>query len=974
MALEVVMIVFPCARCGQQLQIPESVSGKPVRCSVCKNVMTNPVPVAVPVAALSALPEIAGQPSSLAQAGHEDGVTLGQVAPSDTDNPNKESSSHRALREALARGRAGGERYRVLNEIARGGMGSVLRAADCDIRREVAVKYLLDQADERKKARFIEEAQITGQLEHPNIVAIHELGIDAKKRLFFSMKMVRGRSLQQVFGELHDYPRSAEKEYTLTRLLGIFVNVCHALAYAHSRGVVHRDLKPANIMIGDFGEVYVMDWGLAKVLSRDAPTEKSSAVIQATATPMFTWAEEGDNSSGTVNTSRQAGDDQTVDGTILGTPLYMPPEQAIGNIAAIDQRSDIYSLGALLYEMLTLRPPVEKEGGYMAILMRVSQGEIVPPAQRVPERARAGKIPKELAAIAMKALAKEPIERYQDVADLRRDIELFLEGRSVSAKEDTKWESMLKFVRRNKGFSAAMAGAAAVLALVLIGSSWLNYKARVRAETAYAAYLQEQEAKRAQAKKSVPAFVEAAHFAAERKKFSNALAQVNIALEYDPNYAPARLLKGQLLIAQKDFAAARQELQRYLRLQPSDAQAQNLARLCARGRVDDPALNAELADNLIRQQMSALAVGLLQAPEKLRDVHRLKIEKAWRGLGQCLNMDADGQLSLNLANCPQVLDLLPLKDMPLHELIINNSQIRDLAPLQGMPLTRLSLENCPRVTDLTPLKGMKLTYLSVKGWGGTSDISVLKGMPLTKLIFTSGRFHSPDLRFLRDAPLTELTLLSCDEITNLAALKGKQLTNLLLDNCPKLHDLTAIRGMPLTQLFLVNCGSIADLKPLQGMMLTNLNLQGCSQIKDLTPLRSMPLTLVNLSGCARIEDLTPLAGMRLNYLNLNGCTEVEDLTPLKDMPLSELHLQDCRHVKDLKPLRGLSLYSLSLKGCNQITNLTPLEGMKLGAIWFEPKTVKTGVDILRKMNRLTKINDLPADTFWKQYDAGAFTK
>jgi serine/threonine protein kinase len=969
------MIVFPCACCGQKLQIPDSISGKPVRCSVCKTVMTSPVPVAVPVAAVkAALPEISGQPSSLAQAGIEGGISLDLVSPSDTENIKKDSPSQRTLREALARGPSGGERYRVLNEIARGGMGAVLRTADCDIRREVAVKYLLDQADERKKARFIEEAQITGQLEHPNIVPIHELGIDAKKRLFFSMKMVRGRSLQEALSELRDYPRSAEKEYTLSRLLGIFVNVCHALAYAHSRGVVHRDLKPANIMIGDFGEVYVMDWGLAKVLSREPPAEKSPAVIQATATPLFTWAEEADKGSGTVNTSRQAADDQTVDGTILGTPLYMPPEQAIGNIAAIDQRSDIYSLGALLYEMLTLRPPIEKEGGHMAILMRVSQGEIVPPAQRVPERARAGKIPKELAAVAMKALAKMPDERYQDVADLRRDIELFLDGRSVSAKEDTKWESMLRFVRRNKRFTASLAGAGAVLAMVLIGSSWLNYKARVRAETAYTAYLQEQEEKRAQAKKSVPAFVEAAHFAAERKKFSNALTQVNIALEYDPNFAPARLLKGQLLISLKDFTAARQELLRYLRLQPSDAHAATLARLCARGRVDDPAVNAELADTLIRQQMSALAVGLLQAPEKLRDVHRLKIERAWRGLGQCLNMDADGQLSLNLANCPQVLDLIPLKGMPIRELIINNSQIRDLAPLQGMPLTRLSLINCPRVTDLTPLRGMKLTYLAVQGWGGTSDISVLKGMPLTKLIFTSGRFRSPDLRSLHDAPLTELTLLSCEEITNLAALKGKQLTNLFLDNCPKLHDLTAIQGMPLTHLTLINCGLIADLKPFEGMMLTNLNLQGCSQIKDLTPLRNMPLTLVNLAGCARIEDLSPLAGMRLNYLNLNGCTEVEDLTPLKDMPLSELHLQDCRQVKDLKLLRGLSLSSLSLKGCTQITDLTPLEGMKLGAIWFEPKTVKTGVNILRKMNRLANINDLPAETFWKQYDAGAFTK
>lgn len=954
------MIVFACARCGQKLQIPDDFAGKPVRCSVCKHVMTSPAPVAVAVAATTALPEIAGNPSSLAQAGLNGGVTLGVAAPSDTADSVKASSSQRTLREALAHASTGSERYRVLNEIARGGMGAVLRAADCDIRREVAVKYLLDQADERKKARFIEEAQITGQLEHPNIVPIHELGIDARKRLFFSMKMVRGRSLQEVLAELRDFPRSAEKEYTLTRLLGIFINVCHALAYAHSRGVVHRDLKPANIMIGDFGEVYVMDWGLAKVLAREsvrAPAERGSevspAVIQAAALPSFAWAEaDSAAASATVKTSRQAADDHTVEGTILGTPLYMPPEQAIGNIAAIDQRSDIYSLGAILYEMLTLQAPIAKDGGHLAILMRVSLGEIQAPALRVPERARAGKIPKELAAVAMKALAKQPDTRYPAVAELRHDIERFLEGRSVSAKEDTKWEAARKFVRRNKGFSAAAAVAAAVIAVVLIASAWLNYKARLRAENAYGAYLQEQEDKRAQARKSVPAFVEAAHAAAERKKFGDALAQVNVALDYDPDNARARLLKGQLLIARKDLAAARQELERYLKSRPSDAQTTKLARLCATGKVDDPAVAAELADILIRQEMGTLAVGLLHAPEKLLAVYQQKIDKAWPGLGQRLSMDADGRLALNLDNCPQVLDLVPLKGMPLRELRIAHSQIRDLTPLKGMPLTLLYLYDCPRITDLTPLSGMKLTYLALHDSGDPSDFSMLKGMPLTNLILHSAHLRNTDLHYLRDAPLTELQLAHCSELTHLSALKGKQLVTLYIAICPKLKDLTALRGMPLIALRLNNCDSISNLKPLAGLPLTNLSLGGCAQIEDLTSLRGMPLTQLDLGECSRVKDLTPLTEMRLVSLTLrNG-----------------------REIASLMPLRGMSLPELDLRGCERITDLTPLQEMKLTAIQFEPRIVKKGVDVLRKMKSLTKINELPAEAFWKQYDAGEFTK
>src|SRR5262249_32656245 len=151
-------------------------------------------------------------------------------------------------------------------EIARGGMGAIMRAHDQDIRREVAVKFLLNSADTRQKTRFVEEAQITGQLEHPNIVPIHQLGVHEDGRCFFSMKMVKGRSLAETL-------KQSPSDYTLGNLLTVFVSICNAMAYAHSRQVIHRDLKPANVMVGDFGEVYVMDWGLAKVLGGDDPDE-----------------------------------------------------------------------------------------------------------------------------------------------------------------------------------------------------------------------------------------------------------------------------------------------------------------------------------------------------------------------------------------------------------------------------------------------------------------------------------------------------------------------------------------------------------------------------------------------------------------------------------------------------------------------------------------------------------------------------
>jgi len=254
------MIAFACS-CGQKFKVKPQYAGRNSICPTCKQSLVVP---AAPEATEAYVPqcEIEGSASSLDQAGLQSEVTL---APRE----NKLYAGQPSVQDLLARRSKKGHRYVLGGEIARGGMGAVLRAADCDLRREVAIKFMLDGRDQRLKLRFVEEAQITGQLEHPNIVPIHELGIDSQQCLFFAMKMVKGRSLAQILDELRTNPKTAEKEWPLSRLLTVFVGVCNALAYAHSRNVIHRDLKPANIMVGDFGEVYVMDWGLAKVLQTD---------------------------------------------------------------------------------------------------------------------------------------------------------------------------------------------------------------------------------------------------------------------------------------------------------------------------------------------------------------------------------------------------------------------------------------------------------------------------------------------------------------------------------------------------------------------------------------------------------------------------------------------------------------------------------------------------------------------------------
>jgi serine/threonine protein kinase len=753
----------------------------------------------------------------LTRAGVESSVSLDQTG-------NGNGAGQKSVGDLLAEKNRSGERYHLAGEIARGGMGAVMRAVDCDIRREVAVKYLLDQADATKKLRFVEEAQITGQLEHPNIVPIHELGVDSTGKLFFSMKMVKGRSLGQVLDQLRLRPNAADKDWSLGRLLTLFVSICHALHYAHARGVIHRDLKPANIMIGDFGEVYVMDWGLAKILKANGAPARD--VGPHAAVPVRRPA--ANAGSGKVVTNREGEADLTQDGAIMGTPVYMSPEQAAGQVQALDQRSDVYALGAILYELLTLEPPVDREGDYLAILVRVAQGQIVPPEARSPKRARVGLIPRELSAVALKALATRPEDRYPDVETLRRDVERFLEGRSVSAKQDSAWEVLVKFMRRNKAFSATTLVALLVLALVIGFSLKINYEARLsaeeargRAEEALADFRREQDRRQEQARESVPAFVRAARLAANERNFPDALAQLRIALQFAPDSSEAQLLLGKVLLLQQDFGPAAEVLGRYLERHPEDTAAGKLVELCRQADPADGRTLAPLLQALLPAGEFTLDGGLQLLRNKIQGHYRERIDKAWPGLARRLTTNPKGQLELNLDFCElQVTDLSPLRGMPLHKLILTHCrQVKDLRPLAGMPLESLILRECHEVRGLGPLRGM---------------------------------------------PLTQLDLWECRQVRDLTPLANLPLTYLDIGGCNQIQDLTPLKNNTrLKVLFLTGC-PVRDLAPLRSLPLVRLNLYG-TQVRNLGPLRDLPLRSLDMAELP-VEDLTPLANLELEIL------------------------------------------------------------------------------------------------------------
>ena len=285
-------------------------------------------------------------------------------------------------------------KYTFIKELARGGMGTVYLAEDTELNRQVAIKVLnTPELTEDLRRRMVREAQIIAQLEHPGIVPVHDVGVLPDGRVFYAMKFVRGVRLDEY----------AANTASLKERLRKFQSVCDAVAFAHAHGVIHRDLKPHNIMIGSFGEVLVLDWGVAKILRED---------------PSATFSQAAGSKSDGVDTTH---------GTIIGTRQYMSPEQARGEIAHLDERADIYSLGAVLYFLLTGHAPSEARP-------RALNPDVTKPAE----------------AVCLKAMAQERSQRYSSAAELSADVGRLLDAEPVAAYRENAYEKASRWVGKNR--------------------------------------------------------------------------------------------------------------------------------------------------------------------------------------------------------------------------------------------------------------------------------------------------------------------------------------------------------------------------------------------------------------------------------------------------------------------------------------------------------------------------------------------
>jgi serine/threonine protein kinase len=836
--------------------------------------------------------------------------------------------------------------YAKQERLGEGGMGSVDRVKDPRSLRSIALKTLQKKnATEEEYVRFAEEAQITAQLEHPNIIPVYDLGTDEDGHLYYTMKMISGENLNTILKAIKKGDQQKIKAFPLTRLLDIFLAICDAMSYACSQNVIHRDLKPENIMVGDFGEIYLVDWGLAKVvkIQKGAP-EIPSWITKGASVSRNLDAEKAIKELKKVKSFRETNKSLNIsyNDILIGTPQYVSPERIHGDA---DERSEVYAFGAILYNILTLELTVSGEN-LEEILTKVINGDIKDPLSFRKELPHLNQkyVPAGLAAVAMKALSLYPQDRYQQVADLRKEISRWQDGYLTDAETTSSWKFLWAKVKRNKGetlaivsFLILLVGIFTIYALNLKKEEkvandarklTLEQKANIDLETVK---LKKNtllfEAKIKELSLMAPELYRRSMTLFKSGKAEEALQTISAAIELLP-LKRYKIVKANMFQTNGDFlkslALYREILEEYpreLRIQESIRFSNEFA--------NRPIIHhteiIKFYNLLITQQRYFEAVivqqQLFELGKNLRNKVLAKVKDTPLSFIQksMVELTDNGYLKLNIRN-RNIRDLSPLSGLPFVELDISFNPITDISALKGMPLESLKLE-ATGVRDISPLKGMNLRVLSLKNTP-VSDLQSLDGQGIENLDID----HTAVSSFL-DVILPSLRTL-------------KASSTLLSDISfiPKSLSSLSIRST-----------NVADLSPLNGLNIRFLDIS-MTPVVDLAPLANLPITHLFLDSVA-VEDFSVLSTLPLSDFSGNN-TKFNNLDFIKSKSITYLSLENA-WVKDISLLKGMPLIIINLSG-TEVRDISALYGSPIDTLILK-NTALTEFPVLKELTHLKSL-------------------
>jgi len=737
--------------------------------------------------------------------------------------------SERIRRPVLPAPERAGDRigpYKLLQQIGEGGFGVVWMAEqEQPVRRRVALKVIKLGMDTKEVvSRFEQERQALALMDHPNIARVFDAGATDKGRPYFVMELVRGMKITDFCDE---------QGLSNTQRIELFIQVCQAVQHAHQKGIIHRDIKPSNILVTvNDGKAVpkVIDFGVAK-------------------------ATQGRLSDGTLFTQFEQ---------MIGTPLYMSPEQADMTSLDVDTRSDIYSLGVLLYELLTGRTPIDTatmaKAGLEEIRRLIREIDPVRPSARLKtldgkdlttlakrrhmdEAKLPGALRGDIDWIVMKCLEKDRQRRYDTANGLALDLQRHLKNEVVIARPPTTAYLLGKLIRRNKAAFAAGLSIAAVLVAGIALTSWQA----IRANRA----LQELRA-------AAPAFVEQARGLVAREQFDEAIERLDYAIKLQPKDASHLVIKADLFQCQFKLAEAAAIYREALRLQPDHARAGASAKLCEELLAAPPGPDGKLTRESLGKLHLAMQKQQRPAAELLPAARLLGEEKE-----HLMAYWLERLKDLPISPEKPLKDRLTVREDGLFALNLTGTQITDLTPLVGMPLGKLELWNCGLITDFSPLREFRsLTYLDLDG-SQLADLSVVCDLPLEALHI--GGTKVSDLSPLRGLKLKTLGLYGCRHVSDLSPLEGMPLTELYIKELANGTDYSPLGKLPLEKCAIVE-SSVADLSFLAATPLKELGLYRCYELRGfgwLKEIRSLErLILPSNFRDLPEDDLQSIAALR----------------------------------------------------------------------------------------------------------------